>query len=82
MISSLSSTPLSDPTPLLSEDRLHSLARTYSRVNSPVWIHNLQGECIYLNPPAERAPSECRPLTFDIVDHNGRTIGRLRTLSN
>lgn len=80
MISSLSSKPLSDPVPLLSEDRLRSLARTYSRVESPVWIHNLQGECIYLNPPAERSACDPSPLLFDIIDHGGRVIGRLKTV--
>ena len=81
MIASLSNKPLSDPTPLLSEDRLKSLAQTYSRVESPVWIHNLQGECIYLNPPAERIAT-APPMVFDIVDHHGRIIGRLRTMAN
>lgn len=82
MISSFSSTPLSDPTPLLSEDRLRSLARTYNRADAPVWIHNLQGECIYVNPPAERLQAEVSPLLFDILDHSGRLIGRLRTIPN
>lgn len=82
MISSLSSKPLSDPAPLLSEDRLRSLARTYNRVASPVWIHDLKGECIYLNEPAERVPADCSPLLFDILDHNGRVIGRLKTIPN
>jgi len=82
MISSLSSTPLSDPAPLLSEDRLRSLARTYQRVDSPVWIHNLQGECIYLNPQAERLQVAPSPMLFDILDHNGRVIGRLGTIAN
>lgn len=82
MISSLSSTPLADPAPLLSEDRLRSLAGTYNRVESPVWIHNLQGECIYLNPSAERFGTDFSPLLFDILDHGGRVIGRLRTIPN
>jgi hypothetical protein len=80
MISSLSSKPLSDPVPLLSDDRLRSLARTYNRVESPVWIHDLHGECIYVNPPAERLDREPSPLLFDIVDHGGRVIGRLGTV--
>jgi len=82
MISSLSIKPLSDPAPLLSEDRLRSLARTYNRVDSPVWIDNLQGECIYSNSPAERFTRRDRLLLFDIVDHRGRVIGRLRTIPN
>ncbi|MBI4580014.1 MAG: hypothetical protein HY718_09955 [Planctomycetes bacterium] len=82
MIASLSSMPLKDPVPLLSEDRLRSLAQTYNRVESPVWIHTLQGECIYLNASAERMQAECRPLVFDILDHCGRTIGRLKTIPN
>jgi hypothetical protein len=82
MISSLSSRPLSDPPPLLSEDRLRSLAGTYNRVESPVWIHNLQGDCIYLNPSAERFQAQSPPLQFDILDHGGRIIGRLRTIPN
>ncbi|HOA71889.1 MAG TPA: PAS domain-containing protein [Phycisphaerae bacterium] len=82
MISSLSSKPLNDPTPLLSEDRLRSLARTYQRVESPIWIHNLQGDCIYVNPPAERITAPVSPVLFDILDHNGRVIGRLGTIPN
>lgn len=82
MISSLSSTPLSDPAPMLSEDRLRSLARTYQRVESPVWIHNLQGECIYVNASAECFHADRTPLLFDILDHSGRVIGRLKTVSN
>ncbi len=82
MISSLTSTPLPDPVPLLSEDRLRSLAQTYNRADSPVWIHNLQGECIYVNPSAERRQPDPRPLVFDILDYQGRLIGRLETISN
>lgn len=83
MISSLSSKPLNDPTPLLSEDRLRSLAQTYGRAESPVWIHNLQGECIYLNTHAERmSPPTERPMVFDIMDYCGRVIGRLKTIPN
>ncbi len=82
MISSLSNTPLSDPTPLLSQDRLRSLAQTYNRVDSPVWIHDLKGDCIYNNPSAERLATNDRPLVFDILDHHGRLIGRLKTISN
>ena len=82
MISSLSSKPLSDPAPLLSEDRLRSLAHTYSRVESPIWIHNLQGECIYLNDSAQRMTRQPAHAVFDIMDHHGRIIGRLRTMAN
>jgi PAS domain-containing protein len=82
MISSLSSKPLSDPTPLLSEDRLRSLARTYNRAEAPVWIHNLQGECIYVNPSAEKLQTQASRLLFDILDHGGRLIGRLQTIPN
>lgn len=79
MISSFSSTPLSDPELLLSEDRLASLAQTYERAASPVWIHNLQGECIYVNASARHRPAVGDAGTFDILDHHGRVIGRLRT---
>jgi hypothetical protein len=67
---------------LLSEDRLRSLAQTYNRSESPVWIHNLQGECIYTNPVAERVRPDLAPLVFDILDHHGRLIGRLKTIEN
>ena len=66
---------------LLSEDRLRSLAFTYSRVETPVWIDNLQGDCIYVNPAAERI-SASPPKVFDIIDHGGRMIGRLRTIAS
>lgn len=83
MISPLHPRPLADPVPLLSEDRLRSLARTYDRATSPVWIHDLRGECIYANQPAEGAePERLGVLVFDIVDHRGHTIGQLKTASN
>ncbi|MCL2330823.1 MAG: hypothetical protein FWC56_05935 [Phycisphaerae bacterium] len=74
-------TPAHQPNSLLSEDRLHSLALTYSRVETPVWIDNLRGDCIYANPPAERI-SASSPKVFDIIDHDGRMIGRLRTMAS
>lgn len=79
MISSLVQPPLADGPPVMSEDHLRLLSQTYERVPVPIWIHDLEERCVYRNPRAEagtRAGEET--LVFDIVDHRGRTLCRLK----
>jgi len=79
MISSLAQPPLAEPPPVLSQDHLQVLAQTYDRVPVPVWIHDLEERCVYRNPCAGQGPrGEAETLVFDIVDHRGRTLCRLK----
>lgn len=68
------------PTPL-SDNQLAWLSRTYERVSQPIWVHDLTNRCIYRNRPARSAGRHSAArLVFEIIDHNGRTIGHLATL--
>ncbi len=80
MIAPRTPRPLDDPAPLLSRDRLRSLAGTYDSSVSPIWIRDVGGEYIYANSTARETPEVMPRSAFDILDHNGRTIGRLETI--
>lgn len=79
MISSLAQPPLADGPPVLSDDHVRLLSQTYERVPVPIWIHDLEERCVYQNPSARRqAQLDGETLVFDIVDHRGRTLCRLK----
>jgi hypothetical protein len=66
----------------LTNGTLTALARTYDGVASSVWIHDLEGDCVYRNASARTWPEPPHGgLGFDILDHAGKPVGRL-TLSD
>jgi len=63
------------------DEQIASLARTYGSAIHPVWITDFQDRCVYRNIPATRDKHPMNgALAFDILDHNGRVIGRLKTI--
>jgi hypothetical protein len=65
---------------LLSAQRLSLLARTCDGAPQPIWIDDPHGNCLYHNSRAAGHPDAGRTAAFDLVDHKGRLLGRLRTL--
>jgi hypothetical protein len=72
------STPSTLP-PALTEDRLSALARTLDRADRALWLLDPQGECLYRNARAAGAarPSNDPAAAVEVVDHEGRMVGRL-----
>ena len=68
------------PSPALSDQHLHGLARTFDRAVDPVWIEDARGFRLYANPSAGTdGVAEPASLSFEILDHDDRVLGRLRT---
>jgi hypothetical protein len=57
---------------------LAALARTFTAIPLPVWIHDVFDRCLYVNEPAQRLNGEAMcAIRHEIVDHRNQTIGRL-----
>ncbi len=81
MTYSAASTTVAESRSVLSDDQLARLARTYDRVSSPIWVYDRSSRCIYRNFSAKRTGRVAASrLTFEILDHNGRTVGHLATV--
>jgi hypothetical protein len=68
------------PAGSLTAERLTLLARTFEEALQPVWIEDNAGHCLYRNAPAARNNRRSGDMVLEIVDHQGRLVGRLRTL--
>ena len=74
-------TPFSQAVSAFTDEQIASLARTYGGVSHPVWVTDFQDRCVYRNTPATRNKHLTNgALSFDILDHKGRVIGRLKTI--
>ena len=59
-------------------EHLASLARTFDGVDHPVWIHDSDERCLYINAAARRLDRTTdTALRHEIVDHADRVVGRL-----
>ncbi len=64
----------------LSDRQLRGLACTFDRVAAPVWVEDPRGVRLYANRAAGSDGSgKPTPLSFEILDHDGRIVGRLKT---
>ncbi len=61
--------------------RIARLAETFRHATRPVWIHDTTGFCVYANDMAKTCEPRPDALTFDLVDHTGRLLGRIKTLA-
>ena len=68
------------PSRLLSDQQLRGLASTFDRVAAPVWVEDPHGTRLYANRAAGTDGSaEPTTLSFEILDHDDRVVGRLKT---
>lgn len=74
-------TALADaPSHSLSDRQVRSLACTFDRVTAPVWVEDSGGLRLYANRAAGTdGAAEPASLFFEILDHDGRIVGRLKT---
>ena len=57
---------------------LAALARTFTAIPHPVWVHDRYDRCLYVNESARRLNGRgMTALRHEIVDHRNQTVGRL-----
>ncbi len=69
------------PSRSLSDQQLRNLASTFDRVAEPVWVEDPRGSRLYANRAAGTdGAAEPTSLSFEILDHDNRVVGRLKTV--
>ncbi len=64
----------------LPQEFLASLAGTYDDAREAVWVEDRFHRCVYRNARArDLSPDDLGARTFEVTDHLGRLVGRLRT---
>ena len=61
-------------------EQLTWMAETFADAIAPVWIHDAAGACVYANALAETRNPAFDVMTFDLFDHTGCLLGRMRTV--
>ena len=80
----MTTSTLDAPTGVAAEpwhEQLAFLAQTFADSAQPVWIHDLDGRCLYANPTAQRRPPSNSALRFELFDHAGIPRARLITIA-